>query len=598
MAVLLIVGLIIIFFLPVFMRIKNIYRQRDWLECSAYHASARKIIVDHRQIPLRSPYFEGGYPMIGYPEDPSLNPVFLFTLIFGEVVGMKLIMLFHYLIGGAGMYYLTREVLKFTFLGALLATLVFTFGNWLPSRMADGNFEEAYFFTFPLVLAFFLKSEKDKRYLIYAVFVLALTIFTGKYVFPICLLYLGLFALLKSFTLKERRLSINFALPKNLVIIMVLVVMLASVKVIPMVDLLSRVSVKVGDTYAHDHQYNWQTLGTSLVKNRISLESNYVGVLPLVMCGAGFVFYFKELKRFIILLIIFIFLAMGPNAPINLYDIIRKFPPFDAMHYPLKYFNFFIMFSICLGAGKSLQLLGKIKGRKWSHTAGAALILLSVGPLFSGNLKVYDSMFLDEMPKMKKAEKFHQVRLKNEFRRRKDDTHPYFNVLKNIGTIGGCINDQVVLPKPLHPRVPIRPVVPKYIVNSNRKMLNPNYRGLVFFLNKSNQAELIHFSPNEIRVKVSVRRPDFLLINQNYHRNWRTNVGHLRPYQLKEAPWAEVPYKGLLAVMLKEKGDFRVRLTYSVPFFYLGLVISSATFIFLVVLLMRKRKSAVRLRQL
>jgi len=582
--ILVIVSLVFVFFLPIFIHIHSIRRGGDWLQHYSFYASARRIILDYHQIPFRTPYFEGGYPMLAHPQDPSLDPIFLFPLIFGEVVGMKVIMLFYSLIGSLGMYYLTRWVLRFTRTGALLATLVFAFGNWLLSRMMDGNFDEGYFFTFPLILAFFLKSEKDKRYLIYSAFPLALTIFAAKYVFPIISLYLGLFALLKSFTLKGRSLRTNFVLPKNLVIVIVLAVMLASVKVMPMVKLLSSVSIKPDDIWAHDRQYDWQSLQASVAKNQIRLESSYVGVLALALCGVAFVLYFKELKRFIILLGIFTLLAMGSNAPINLYDIIRKLPIFDTMHAPAKYFNFFIMFSICLGAGKSLQLLEGWKGTIWARITGLGIILLGVGPLFIGNLRVQKSVFTDEMPPIRKEESFFQVELEGAFWPRPDNADQYFNVLRNVGTIDSYFLLNIS-----------RSSVPKYIVSKdNQQVPNPHYRGEVFFLDDVNQAELVYFSPNKILVKATVYRPGLLLINQNYDKNWHTNVGHLEPYKLKEGLRENKLNKGLLAVRIANKGDFLVQLSYSVPAFYIGLAISCATFVVLVVLLIRNRKPAAR----
>lgn len=582
-SIVLIVGLVIMFFLPIFIHIHNINRQTDWLQHYSFHASARKIILDYHQIPFRTPYFEGGHPMLAHPQDPSLDPVFLSTLIFGEVVGMKVIMLFYYLIGSLGMYYLTRWVLRFTRTGALLATLAFAFGNWLPSRMMDGNLEEGYFFIFPLALAFFLKSEKDRRYLIYCVFILALTIFRGKFVFPVILLYLGLFALLKSFTVKGKKVHINFILPKNLVIIVVLAVMLASVKVVPVLKLLSSVSIKSDIVRSDYYQYDWQGLRASLAENQISLASIYVGVLPLALCGVGFVLYFRELKRFIILLGIFTFLAMGSNAPIDLSDIIRKFPIFDAMHFPQKYFNLFIMFTICIGAGKSLQLLEGWRGKIWTRITGLGLIFLSAGPLFIGNLKVQNSMFPDEMPHIEKEKDFFNVQFyQTQYHGRPDSANQYFNVLRNVGTIDSYVDIYIS-----------RSSVPKYIVSKdNRQVPNPHYRGEVFFLDEASQAQLKYFSPNKILVKVTATSPGILIINQNYDKNWRTNVGHLEPYKLKKGPRETKLNKGVLAIRIPHKGDFLVQLTYFLPAFYIGLVVSCATLIVLVVLLIKKRKSA------
>ena len=308
-----------------------------------------------------------------------------------------------------------------------------------------------------------------------------------------------------------------------------------------------------------------------------------MGVLPLALCGVAFVLYFKELKRFIILLGIFTLLAMGSNAPINLCDIIKRFPIFDAMHFPIKYFNLFIVFTICIGAGKSLQLLKEWRGKIGTRIAGLAIIFLGVGPLFIGNLKVQNSMFPDEMPRIEKEKNFFHVQFyQTQYHRRPDNANQYFNVLRNVGTIDSYVDIYIS-----------RSAVPKYIVSKdNQQVPNPHYRGEVFFLDDVNQAELVYFSPNKILVKATVYRPGLLLINQNYDKNWRTNVGHLEPYKLKEGLRENKLNKGLLAVRIANKGDFLVQLSYSVPAFYIGLVISCATFVVLVVLLIRNRKPA------
>ncbi len=83
----------------------------DWFKECAFNRSARQAIVTDHQFALRSQYLGGGYPLLAYPEDSSLNPLFVTTVLFGENVGLKLRVFIKLLVGALGMYYLLRAVL-------------------------------------------------------------------------------------------------------------------------------------------------------------------------------------------------------------------------------------------------------------------------------------------------------------------------------------------------------------------------------------------------------------------------------------------------------------------------------------------------------
>ncbi|MFQ5808045.1 MAG: hypothetical protein ACE5JM_00375, partial [Armatimonadota bacterium] len=77
----------------------------DWFKECAFNRSARQAILADHQLPLRTQYLGGGYPLIAYPEDSSLSPLFVTTLLLGENAGLKLRAFIKLLVGGLGMCY-------------------------------------------------------------------------------------------------------------------------------------------------------------------------------------------------------------------------------------------------------------------------------------------------------------------------------------------------------------------------------------------------------------------------------------------------------------------------------------------------------------
>ena len=100
----------------------------------------------------------------------------------------------------------------------------------------------------------------------------------------------------------------------------------------------------------------------------------------------------------------------------------------------------------------------------------------------------------------------------------------YFNLVRNIGTIDW------------HTGIPIdENAIPKYFVDrENNYIPNPEYRGEVFFpemepslpSSETNTATGV-FRPNSVTIEVNIREPGILVVNQNYHRDWHTNIGEL-----------------------------------------------------------------------
>jgi len=146
---------------------------------------------------------------------------------------------------------------------------------------------------------------------------------------------------------------------------------------------------------------------------------------------------------------------------------------------------------------------------------------------------------------------------------------------------------------------------------------NPDFKGMVSFEDEENQAELKTFTPNVIKVHVTVRRPGVLTINQIADSNWRVSEevlahGHaggssLRgrlprkaasPAPVREPlPGVLVPDVPLLTVRLDRVGQYEVRLRYVPSRLFVGLAVSVAAAVLGCVLLAwmsRSRRGRIR----
>src|SRR3989344_6023062 len=79
---------------------------QDWDQRYVYAESSRRSILDYKQLPLWNAYHCGGMTQIGNPQNDFLSPAFLLIILFGPVVGYKLLFLLYLFVGLTGFYYL------------------------------------------------------------------------------------------------------------------------------------------------------------------------------------------------------------------------------------------------------------------------------------------------------------------------------------------------------------------------------------------------------------------------------------------------------------------------------------------------------------
>ena len=229
-----------IFLSPLFVNIRQLSMDDDWLTVYLHHHFIKDSFQCFRQIPLWSPYVCGGYPIAGYPEFPLVSPVILPTLIFDEIIGPKIVILFFYLLGTLGVFFLARENLRYHPAAAAYAALILAFSSWMPWTAKDGNFIEMHYFLFPALLFLitrFKKNGGEKPLYLFSI-LLSLVIFDGNVAFLALLLFLFLTVVFDPFREQEKPSEFMLKGAKALAAGVLLAILISMVKIIPMIHLL------------------------------------------------------------------------------------------------------------------------------------------------------------------------------------------------------------------------------------------------------------------------------------------------------------------------------------------------------------------------
>src|SRR3954447_5015298 len=110
----------------------------DW-NLSFFHLAANyRSVVEFGELPLWNPWYLGGFPSIGNPQAPFLDPWFLLDLLLGFVRAIKFRIAGHVFLGLAGMYWCARE-LGLSRLSACYAAGTFVFSTWLALHLHSGH---------------------------------------------------------------------------------------------------------------------------------------------------------------------------------------------------------------------------------------------------------------------------------------------------------------------------------------------------------------------------------------------------------------------------------------------------------------------------
>jgi len=578
----------VIYTFPIF---ENIFYwgQMDWDQFTFWNAVPREAILRYHQFPLWNLYANGGNVLLAHPHSPFLSPMYLFVLILGPVLGLKIEIFVHLIVGLFGMFLLSKYR-GLTIAASYLASFVFMLSAIYTLHLTEGHASWITMAFMPWVFLYYQKSIDDHKNALGVVIFLGLMLFAGSIdVFFISVAFLTIYSFFKLYQLR------NPAPVILLFIIFVGTFLLCSVKLLPMIEyliqfprltessggtslaalyeiLLGRgdiyydILLGKGDMYPHEARY--------LQSERLALEFEwheygaYIGIIPFAMFLIGAVSAFKKHWPLIMTGLISLWIALGDWSYVNLWLFLHNnVPIFNSYQVPSRFILGFI-FALSLLSGYGLeyieQLFLKIKHGKaalvcklfviaivsfvafdlWQVNSPALLLTFRVPPI-------------EEIEHARFAQRYDSINLSGKNNTR-SSMYPIF--LSNSGILNGY---EVVNIKKGDVRIES----------------HPEYRGEVYLLRSNKGVFIEYFSPNKIVVDFTVKNADILIVNQNYYTGWKVKKG------LKTAQ-AE-PYNGLISTQI-EPGHYKITF-YFMPFsFLIGLFITVSFILFGVVFYTRK----------
>ncbi len=525
----------------------------------------RDSILNFRRFPLWIPIFEGGRAPFEYPFDISLSPFAVLSVLFGEAQGINISWFVTFIFGALSMFYLARFVLAYDVFGSIFSALVFSMSGLFPYLFENGVICSRDVMLLPLLLAFFIKARDNRKYLILCSFVLSLMLVSTILFFPVVLLFLFMFSCTYGLEHNGSKPGERGSYLRAFMLVCVITVFLSSVKIIPFLDLFS-LNNRISAAGYRDAIQGANDFPLFLQRLLLPFSSGpgtmYTGLLPLILCIFASILSFRQIKRYVLILLVFIVLSFGPNIFPDLHRVLWSFPFFNSMREISKYYALIIVFLVSLIAGRAFMPMLKLKPGFLSVLFPVIIIVFVYSDLLNSNTGYFNSFNTRLNYKPSAGEIFH---VKGLNLHQGDESVSgqlfYFLAKKNVG----LLNFEFFLRLKSN-------VAPKYYLLPKYAFLmpytalfsfpNPDYKGEVYFTETGCKAELAEMSPGVIAVKVDMPVPGRLVINQNYSRNWRSDKGTVEDYN------------GLISVRFDKKEDGLVRLAYLPKLFFLGAAVT------------------------
>ncbi len=532
----------------------------DGLQLLSHNFILHDAVQRFGEYPLWNPYFGGGIPWAGYFQNPGISLPSLFNLLFGEVVGLKLKLLLYLFLGALFMHHFLLNYLKFPQREALYGTYLYVASPWFVGKILDGNYNEVGYFLFPLFFVLFLGLLRRQWWGLLFPFLIMNSLADEHYR---VLFYLAALLLLmvdrRHLADPERSKWPHLRLTLILFFIASLVgLLMSSSKILPMMHELKQNLVDLESLKDQRGYTPLQLLKELLLIGEISPPRWHfgVGIIATMAAILGIVRTLPKYKALGILLFMALSLSMGENSPLPLSHLVRDLPLIGSMRDYAKYFNYFILFTLCGYAPLGMQWANRRFSRPW--VAQAALALSLIQPAMA-TLDYFHQAFDDSLKfeQTQRSETFYHMAFEPYYKKVDKyrlvsplavHLHQYFNVKNNIGTITWYGN--LVYPEMAQP---------KYLYQDEEfKVVNPLERGMISA--DLGVASDLHWTYNTMTFDFQGEAKSSATINFNYHPFWRSDQGVVQNDQ------------GLISVVFDQPHQGTIHLRYVDPYFTLGLI--------------------------
>ena len=323
-----------------------------------------KEALKNNELPLWTPYFYSGHPLLAIPENYMLDLNFLLIYLFRDIyLAMNFALIFYFFIAGLGMYMLVNDIIGSKKAG-FAAAAIYMFNGFVHSFVISGHINIlAGYALIPFIFLFAHKALNTREWLFYSLLAgifFALQIFSGSMIFFFYTALLVLFYF--AFNLIGR--NFTGTLAKSVLVglvILIAALSLASMKLLPVLEFTKMSSRAVNVSFQEFLGYpiDFRDIARIIITNAgYSGLSAAAGITGFMLIIYGLSEYKKRIVVFSFAIIVFSLLfASGTFVA----DVMHKIPGFDKLRHVERALVLFVFAASILSAHGLTALSGRLK---------------------------------------------------------------------------------------------------------------------------------------------------------------------------------------------------------------------------------------------
>lgn len=502
----------------------DMYGLVDWDATFMTVEVFRRSIILFGEPPLWNPYSCGGLPLIFHPQY-LVSPLWVGpALLFGTLMGVKLSIVLHFVIGAAGMVFLSRK-LEFSRAGVWVATSIFVFSPFHSWHILIGFGIFAGIMLFPWLVYFLLDAGKNFKstFLAGVIVFLMITGLAPTMVIPI-FMFIAIWFALESIARRSPKLILGFTGA------VAMGTLFSLFKVLYSWEFLQRHGGRHLDLLFPALSFDLLPYALFVPEKRTVRYSQlvdlppgfldetdiweltmYIGIPAGFVVLLGLVIGFKRYWPLLISMFICLWAAAGHNTDVSLFAFLNKLPILDSLRYASR-FRVGFFFGMALLAGIGITTIAQRVNKYWTGLLVAVVLVdlwMAGAPLMYRTFQIpMEIIKLNYTPgpfRQVSELPFYRHPLENAdwitypatFRRE------YLHILANIG-IAKCYD-----PAPW----------PRVVKGKGER----GYLGEIF-ADSPSKIEGIDWTPRSAVVKVERENKGLLILNQNWDPGWNAEV--------------------------------------------------------------------------